>query len=191
MKVLLDHGAEVNARLKSPIMKRHHDGSDGALGSGTTSLMRAAKTGDVRVMRLLLDGGADPFLTQTNHTNALMIAVGGAGLRGEGPRIKVPTESGAIEAIKLLLAKGVDINAFNDTGTTALHAAVNRGDAIVKFLAENGANLNAKNKADKTPLDLALGLGGGGRRGGAGVVRESTASLLRELMKDGPAKKTS
>ena len=153
VKVLLDHHADPNAQLKKPIMKRHHDASDGALATGTTPLMRAAKTGDVAVMRLLLDNGADPFLTQANHTTTLMIAAGSATLRGEGPRIKVPTETGAIEAIKLLLERGVDINAFNDAGATALHVAVNRGDAIVKFLGEHGADLTAKNKADKTPLE--------------------------------------
>jgi ankyrin repeat protein len=191
--LLLEHGADPNVRLKSPIMKRHHDGSDGALGAGTTPLMRAAKTGDVDVMRRLLARGANPFLTQANHTNALMIAAAGAGLRGEGPRIKVPTEGGAIEAMKLLLEQGVDVNAFNDTGTTALHAAVNRGDALVKFLAGRGANLTAKNKAGQTALDIALGQGGqGGRgRGGrGGQVRESTAALLRQLMSASEPKKT-
>ena len=37
------------------------------------------------------------------------------------------TEESSIEAIKLCLERGVDINAFNTNGTTAVHSAVQRG----------------------------------------------------------------
>ena len=142
--------------------------------------MRAARTNDVPVMRALLDAGANPFLTLPDGTNALMIAAGQgyAGLRGEGIRIVTPTESGAVEAVTLLLDRGLDVNAVNATGATALHGAVGRGDAVVKLLAENGAAL-IRNNAGFTALDLALGLGGRGGRGG--TVRESTAALLQRL----------
>jgi ankyrin repeat protein len=120
-----------------------------------------------------------------------MIAAGQGygGLRGEGIRIVVPTADDAIETLKLLLDRGMDVDGFNNTGNTALHAAVARGDDVVKFLASRGASLNLKNKAGFTPLDVALGNGGRGRGGrGAGVVRESTAALLRQLMEQAPAK---
>jgi ankyrin repeat protein len=109
-----------------------------------------------------------------------MIAAGQGlgGLRGEGPRIRVPTEAGAVEAVRLLLDRGVPINAASNAGNTALHAAVGRGDGVVKLLAERGADPNVKNKFGQTPLDIALGAGG--RRGG-GVVRESTAAILRQF----------
>jgi ankyrin repeat protein len=79
----------------------------------------------------------------------------------------------------LLLDLGLPINAANTAGNTALHAAVGRGDRVVKLLADRGADLQAKNKAGQTALDIALGAGSG-RRGG--TVRESTAALLRQLM---------
>jgi ankyrin repeat protein len=179
---LLEKGARPDARLKSRPLKRHHDaGSTMNFGEGTTPLMRAARTNDVAVMKRLLDAGADPFLTLPDRTTVLMLAAGAGygGLRGEGIRIVVPTPEGAVEAIKLLLDRGVDIDAFNNAGNTALHAAVTRGDAVVKYLAERGAALHLKNKAGFTPLDLALGRGGRGGRGGA--ARESTAALLRDL----------
>ncbi len=182
---LLQKGADPNARLKRSPLKRHHDaGTSLNFGEGATPLMRAARTNDVEVMKVLLDGGADPFLTLPDRTNTLMIAAGQGygGVRGEAIRIVVPTPEGAVEALKLLLDRGMDVDAFNAAGNTALHGAVGRGDLVVKFLASRGATLNTRNRAGFTPLDLASGSGGRGGRPGA--VRESTAALLRQLMKD-------
>jgi hypothetical protein len=147
--------------------------------------MRAAKVSDTRVIGMLLDKGADPNLRLRNQTTALMIAASRAA-RNAGP------EQQTIDAMQLLISKGADVNAVNDNGESALHIAVPRGDGLVRFLAEHGADLNLKDKAGRTPLDVAMGVagsGGGGRgrggRGGppaAGQVRESTAALLKELM---------
>jgi ankyrin repeat protein len=183
VKQLLQHKADPNARLTARPLKRHHDaGSTLNFGEGTTPLMRAARTNDVAVMKVLLDGGADPFLTLRDKTNALLIAAGQGygGTRGDGPRLPAPTEDTAIAAVKLLLDRGGDVNYFNDTGNTVLHAAVARGDNLVKFLVEQGARITAQNKAGLTPLDLAQGAGG--RRGGRGPVRETTVALLKRLM---------
>ena len=180
---LLRHKADPNARLKARPLKRHHDaGSTLNFGAGTTPLIRAARTNDVAVMRLLLDGGADPFISLPDKTNALLIAAGQGygGTRGDGPRLPAPTEDTAIEAVQLLLDRGADIRYFNDAGNTALHAAVARGDKLVKFLVERGARITAQNKAGLTPLDLAQGAGG--RRGGRGPVRDTTVALLKSLM---------
>jgi ankyrin repeat protein len=181
IRSLLAHGANPNMRLKKPILGRHHGSGDTTLGEGTTALMRAAKANDIDAMKALLAAGANPFLTQKNHTTVLMIAAaGGAQAGGFGMAIPV-TEEGAIQAIQLCLDRGVEIDAFNSNGLTAMHRAATRGaDKVVKFLADHGAALDRKNKAGLTPLDLAMGQGGGGR--GAGTVHESTAALLRSLM---------
>jgi ankyrin repeat protein len=184
---LLAKGANPNARLKRAPLKRHHDaGTTMNMGEGATPLMRAAKTNDTAAMKVLLDGGADPFLTLPDRTTSLMIAsgLGYGGLRGEGIRIVVPTPEGAAEAAALLIDHGVDPNAFNTAGNTALHGAVNRGDAVIELLVSRGATL-LKNKAGFTPLDIAQGQGGRGGRGG--VVRESAAAILRRLQPDAPA----
>jgi ankyrin repeat protein len=55
--LLLSKGAEVDARLKSAAQQRNHTPGEGLLGAGTTPLMRAARNGDHRAMRLLLDKG--------------------------------------------------------------------------------------------------------------------------------------
>ncbi|MEP7309846.1 MAG: ankyrin repeat domain-containing protein [Acidobacteriota bacterium] len=153
VKALLAHGANPNLALKAPTLQRVHSKGDAALGAGTTPLMRAAKWGDVAVMQLLLDHGADPTLRQKNHTTALMIAAGvGKRVGGdEDDTRERGTERDAIEAVKLCLARGVDVNAFNDNGDTALHGAT--GDALIRFLVEKGARVDAQNRAKQTPLD--------------------------------------
>src|SRR5262249_8072128 len=155
-------GANPNARLKRSPLKRHHDaGTTLNFGEGTTPLMRAARTNDVAAMKVLLDHGADPFLTLPDRTTSLMLAagLGYGGMRGEGIRIGVPTPEGAVEACQLLLDRGVDVNAFNTAGQTALHGAVGRGEPVVELLVSRGATL-FKNKAGFTPLDIANGAGG-------------------------------
>jgi ankyrin repeat protein len=190
---LLAHGADPNATLTSAPPKISLDpGATLNFRQGTTPLMRAARTNDHEVMDLLLAGGADPNLALPDGTTALMIAAGQGlgGLRGEGPRIRVPTEEGAVKAVQLLLDRGADINATSNSGNTALHAAVSRSDRIVTLLAERGADLHATNKSGQTALDVASGRGGrGGRRGGGrgGQVRESTVKLLQDLMAASPA----
>jgi len=181
--LILAKGANPNARLTRAPLKRHHDaGTTLNFGPGATPLMRAARTNDLAVMRMLLDAGANPYATLPDGTTSLMVAagLGYGGLRGEGIRIVIPTEEGAVDAVKMLLDRGVDINAQNTAGNTALHGAVGRGDTVVKLLADNGAYLDAKNVAGFTALDLALGQGGRGGR--PGTVRESTAALLRQLI---------
>ena len=53
--MLLAHGADVNQTLKTPLLRRHNSTSTQSLGEGTTPLMRAAASGDVALMRLLLE----------------------------------------------------------------------------------------------------------------------------------------
>jgi ankyrin repeat protein len=183
IEALLERGADPNAALKKPQLQRHHTPGDPALAEGATPFMRAAKAGDTAVMRLLLDWGADPLAAQANGTTPLIIA---AGLGWRDGNMAIPTrdrgtESALIDAIKICLARGADLNAANADGTTALHAAAARaGNDIVKFLAAQGARLDARNKDGLTPLDIALGKHAG--RGGPRRPHPETAAVLRQLM---------
>ena len=174
IKALLGRGARVNATLKAPLVQRNHTAGDGGLGAGATPLMRAAKSGDADLIRLLLAAGADPSAMLPNHTTALMLAAGMTWRDGGGafPTRDRATDEGTLDTMTLLLARGADVNAVNDAGDTALHGAVQRGSpAIIRFLAAHGARLDVKNRLGRTPLDAALN-----RR-----EREAAVAALREL----------
>jgi uncharacterized protein len=175
VRLLLEAGANPDAALTTPLLLRHHALGDPALGAGATPLMRTAKTGDIAVMRMLLDYGADPNVVQKNGTTLVMVAAG-QGWRDGGGALPVydrGSESDAIEVITVGLAHGADINAGNDVGDTAMHGAAIRGaDEIIKFLASHGAKVDAKNRQGRTPLDVAL------RRQDRSP---STVALLKEL----------
>lgn len=168
VKALLANGANPNIALKKPIIGRHNNlAGDASLGDGATPLARAAKTNDLAILKALLDGGADPTITLKDRTTPAMIAT-------------------SLDAIKLLVEYGADVNAFNTSGQSIVHNAAQRGaNAIIQFAADKGAKLDRKDKQGRTPLDIASGAGGGGgrgARGGGGRGNESTAALLRTLL---------
>jgi ankyrin repeat protein len=188
-KALLRKGANPNAQLKRPIIGRHTANvGDGSLGEGSTALMRAAKSGDAAMIKVLLDGGADPRLTQKDGTTAVMIAASGRGQRVYAGTASVgtpATDEDALEAVTLLLNAPANVTAANTNGQTALHNAAARGfDPLVKLLIDKGARLDAKDRLGRLPIDIARGAAGGGRGRGAagGVSHASTAALLQEAM---------
>jgi ankyrin repeat protein len=92
------------------------------------------------------------------------------------------TEADSADCVRLALEHGADVNASTDSGQTALHvAAAQRGEEFIRFLVASGARLDAKDKQGRTPLDIAMGLGGGRGRGRAAGAREAIAAVLREL----------
>jgi ankyrin repeat protein len=156
---LLEHGADPNARLKKTILQRQHTGGDSVLGEGATPLMRAAKSGDIEMLRVLLAGGADPLQTMPDGTTPLMFAAGLGWRDGSpiAPSFDQGSDAEAVETIRLLLELGLDIGAVNEAGDTALHAAVSgRGSqSIIQFLLDQGADPTALNGREQTPLAIA------------------------------------
>ena len=175
VRVLLARGADPNARArKTPGFGIQVKGYLGNLAGGTPFLI-AAKANDVAVMRELVAHGADPLVSTTNGTTPLMWAAG----VGHVPGLTRSAEGEALEAVRLCLEFGGDINAANSAGDTALHGAAwrERADAIVQLLVDRGANLNAKNKRGWTSLVIAEGI----RTGNNYVRSETTTALLRKL----------
>lgn len=159
IRKLLDSGADPNARLSGVLLQRLHTDGDISLGAGSTPFLRAAKSGDVEVMRLLMAHGADPKAVNKDGANAIMLA---AGLGYRDGNAAVPTrdrgtDEEVIAAIALCLEQGLDVNAVNGRGDTALHAAIVRGsDDVVRFLAAKGVKLDTKNAQGRTALDAAV-----------------------------------
>src|SRR5580658_9743900 len=177
IKSLIEHKANVNAQLTaaSIIKKAAQDSADRTLSTGATPFMRAARSGDVEVMHLLLDHGADPKLANKDGTTALIVAAG-AGYTDSNRG----TEPQALEAVKLCVSLGLDVNAATDKGETAMHGAARRGaNTIIQYLADHGAKINAANKTGLTAYDLAMGKGGG--PAGRQPPKEVTAALIQKL----------
>jgi ankyrin repeat protein len=184
IRMLLDRGANPDAALRAqlPYRTKLDRGGDGALGAGTTPLLRAAKAGDAAVIKLLLDKGANAKAATRNGVNGIMMAANVA-TREEDMTGRSKTQKDAVETITLLAASGADINASDTQGRTALHGAALWGlNDVVRLLHQKGANINAPDKRGLHPLDAAMGLSGGfGFDGTSGVARPDTAALVKEL----------
>jgi ankyrin repeat protein len=189
IKSLLAHGASVNMQLKTqqPYRTKVDRGNDTMLTTGTTPILRAAKAGDTVVIAMLLQKGADPKLATRNGINPVMAAAG-LGTKEEDTVGRRKTEKDAIDSIELCLKAGVDVNAVDSRGQTALHGAAQKGwNQVVQYLADHGAKLNVKDQKGLTPVDAAMGLAGGlGFDNTTGDVHETTAALLRQLVSAKP-----
>ena len=124
-----------------------------------TPFLMASETGDVALMRLLLELGADPLRPNVDHCTPLLAAAG-VGVLSNGDE-SAGTEEEAIEAVSLLLELGADINAVDDQGKTAMHGAAYKSwTKLVQFIADKGADRsvwNRKNERGWTPLMIAQG----------------------------------
>ena len=175
VKLLLAHGADPNTRTqRTPGFGIRVKGHLGNISGGTAFLI-AARANDVAVMRELLAHGADPLIPTSNGTTPLMMAAG----VGHEPGITRSMESEALAAVYLCAELGADVKAVNEAGDTALHGAAwrERADSIVQFLADRGADLDARNNREWTALVIAEGI----HTGGNYIRSETTAALLRTL----------
>ena len=127
--VLLEKGANPNARTKElmPVRPRMLTVT-GTLAwvdfTGQTPFILAALSGDLAVMRLLLAHGADPKIPTFQGTTALMAA---AGINWVVDQTYDEGQPALLEAVKLCHDLGLDVNAVNSMGLTALHGAVMSG----------------------------------------------------------------
>jgi ankyrin repeat protein len=185
--MLLDAGANPNMQLKlfPPYRSLRDDrGADTMLTVGTTPLVRAAKAVDVPAIRLLLAHGALVDLPTSRGITPLLAAAGVAS-SGLDTRGRYRAEPQALEAARLLLDAGANVNARDGSGATALHGAAGSGwNDVVSLLAARGADLHAKDGRGRTALELTRGEAGTGGRSAGTPARPETEALLRRLMGD-------
>src|SRR5262249_24656889 len=132
VKALLAHGANPNVQIVKDFPP--YSRSPYALQTslvGVTPFLLAAAAGDVDLMRILLDAGADPRIKSKDGSTPLMMA---AGVGRVDDRESNQAYVNALEAAKLALMLGDDINAANAAGRTALHGAAGIGaNTLVQF----------------------------------------------------------
>ena len=119
-------------------------------------------------------------IPRADGTTPLMVAAGLAmWYVGEDGGSLPGQEDEALEAVKMCVALGNDVNAANELGETPLHGAAFRGvNAIVEFLVEKGAKLDARDSRGWTPFTIANGIS----YGDVYKQQPQTAELLEKLM---------
>jgi len=188
MKALLDKGADPNARLTRKVWYSQYDfDQSGVDETGATPFFRAAYAADVDGMKLLLQYGADPYITTMRTPGRVrtgdvtrevqdvsplppvppggpaispLLAASGEGY-GEGFAANHHHHSpaGMLPAVKFLVEEvGIDVNVKDHDGNTAVHNAAARGDnEMIQYLVSKGADVKQVNREGKTTVDMANG----------------------------------
>ncbi len=185
LTVLLDHGADPNARLATRVW--YSGGLSGVDETGSTPFWRAAYASDIEAMKLLVARGADPNIATskglsrpptddgvreyTDVSGLPSIPTGGPGVPplvaasgvGYGEGFAANTHhyapTGMMAAVRYLIEDlGADINARDHEGNTALHNAAARGDVeMINYLVARGADAKVINREGKSTADMANG----------------------------------
>jgi ankyrin repeat protein len=179
IKLLIDKGANVNARICGPQSTAEKCTGDTTetrtnftmqwlFEDGATPLLRAAQSGDVVLMKLLLAHGADPKIFTAHNVTPLAVAAGIGWV--EGVTFEW-SEAENVEAVKMCLDLGIDPNVADDEGRTSLHGAAHKGrTAVIQLLVDHGANMEAHDFGSRDsinggmlgqtwiPIDWARGL---------------------------------
>jgi uncharacterized protein len=205
IKALIAHGADVNARVcgtKSTATVCAGDSTDTRTiftnqwlyEDGATAFVRAAQSGDIEEMKLLIEHGADPKIATAHNVTALAVAAGIGWV--EGITFEWSKKE-TLEAVNLCLKLGIDANAVDSDGRTALHGAAHKGDVeVIKALVEHGAKLDTKDfgSRDTTnpnqvkygyhwqPVEYAEGVVRVGVQ--SSIAHPEAADVLRKYMKE-------
>jgi ankyrin repeat protein len=170
-------GADLNARIP------HGPGGKNAVNlTGATPFLLAAKTADIALLKLLLELGADPNITNIDGDTPVIAA---AGLGTPTADEVAGTEDEVLEVLEWLVKIGADVNAIDKNGETAMHGAAYKNlPKVVQFLHDHGMKIevwNQKNKWGWTPLLIAEGF----RPGNFKPSFETIAAIHKVLLANG------
>ena len=202
IQLLLAHGADVNVRIcgvQSTPEKCVGDTTETRTNftmqwlfeDGATPFLRAAQSGDVTLMKLLLAHGADPKIFTAHQVTPLAAAAGIGWV--EGVTFEW-SEKENVDAVRMCLDLGIDPSVADDEGRTALHGAAHKGRTeVIRLLADHGAKLDAHDLGSRDsinggmlgatwiPLDWARGLVRVGVQ--SAIPHPEAEKLLVQLMK--------
>ncbi|HTA40957.1 MAG TPA: ankyrin repeat domain-containing protein [Bryobacteraceae bacterium] len=203
IKLLLEKGANVNARICGKASTPAECKGDSTetrtiftmqwlYEDGATPFLRAAQSGDVQLMKLLLAHGADPKINTSEGVTPLAVAAGIGWVEGVTYEWS-PEEN--LEAVKMCLDLGINPNATDDMGRTSLHGAAHKGRVkVIQMLVDAGANLDAHDKGSRDtisgamqghtwiPIDYSRGLVRVGVQ--SALPHPDAEALLAKLMKE-------
>jgi ankyrin len=190
IRKLLDAGANPNALVNNTPRARMRAGSPRIVFAA--ALMRAAFSGDLELVKLLLAHGADPKIKSRDGETMVESAAGLGFIQGYS-KGKTPAER--LDVVKLFVELGADVNDADDYGITPLMVAGNMGDTrIIQYLVDAGADLGAYDLGKKNdgafgasveplmPVDYAIGVGTFVPNN-AVIIHEEAVALMQKLMK--------
>jgi len=165
IKLLIEKGANVNVRVcgaQSSAGKCVGDSTETRTNftmqwlfeEGATPFLRAAQSGDVPLMKLLLAHGANPKIYTAHNVTPLAVAAGIGWV--EGVTFDWSPEQN-LEAVKLCLDLGIAPNIADDEGRTSLHGAAHKGRLeVIQTLVDRGADLEAHDEGSRDSIDGGL-----------------------------------
>lgn len=157
VRALLDHGANPSDQLRTwtPTRRSSDDWNFDASLVGATPLWLAASLGEPKLMRMLMDKGADPkfvhhaaYIAEAGFGQAdkddiystLMAVTGMLRVNSWVDAPREGREEATLEAVKMLVEAGADLNIKGTDGKTALDGArTQRYQSVIAYLVEKGA----------------------------------------------------
>jgi ankyrin repeat protein len=190
IKELLVAGADPNLRMRSSTETRTVFTNQWLQEEGATPFLRAAQSGDLVLMKLLLEHGADPKIATDINVTPLQVASGIGWVEGVTYEWS-PKQT--YETVKFLLDLGADVNAQDTVDLrTALMGAAHKGrNDVVELLVQHGADLSLHDIGSRDTVHALAGVSWQAVDYADGLVRvgvqsalahPETAALLRKLM---------
>jgi uncharacterized protein len=190
IKRLFASHADPNVRMHSSTETRTIFTHQWLQEEGATPFLRAAQSGDIVLLKLLLAHGADPKIVTDDKVTPLMVASGIGWVEGVTYEWS-PQQT--LATVKMLLDLGADVNAQDIIdGRTALMGAAHKGrNDVIELLVQHGADLSLRDIGSRDTINRLAGVRFQAIDYADGLVRigvqsaiahPETSALLRKLM---------